>query len=62
MKNLNEVTMTDKQIEEIPYCSLLMAEGFSCGSCPSINPEICDGVYYPKTEQEYNELMEKIRK
>ena len=54
--------MTDKQIEGISYCSLLMAEGFSCGSCPAINPEICHGDYYPKTEQEYNELMEKIRK
>ena len=54
--------MTDKQIEGISYCSLLRSEGFSCGSCPAINPEICDGVYYPKTEQEYNELMEKIRK
>lgn len=54
--------MTDKQIEGIAYCSLLKSEGFSCGSCPAINPEICDGIYYPKTEQEYNELREKIRK
>lgn len=54
--------MTDKQIKKISYCSLLRSEGFSCGSCPAINPEICDGYYYPKTEQEYNELMEKIRK
>lgn len=54
--------MADKQIEGISYCSLLRSEGFSCGSCPAINPEICDEVYHPKTEQEYNELMEKIRK
>ena len=54
--------MIDKQIEGISYCSLLGSEGFSCGSCPAINPEICDEVYYPKTEQEYNALMEKIRK
>ena len=54
--------MTDKQIEGISYCSLLRSEDFSCDSCPAINPEICDGVYYPKTEQEYNELTEKIRK
>ena len=54
--------MTDKQIEGISYCSLLRSEGFSCGSCPAINPEICDGIYYPKIEQEYNELTEKIRK
>ena len=54
--------MTDKQIKRISYCSLLNSEGFSCGRCPAINPEICDGYYYPETEQEYNELMEKIRK
>lgn len=54
--------MIDKQIEGISYCSLLGSEGFSCDSCPAINPEICDGVYYSKTEQEYKELMEKIRK
>ena len=54
--------MADKQIEGIPYCSLLKSESFSCGSCPAINPEICDGIYYSKTEQEYNELTEKIRK
>ena len=54
--------MIDKQIEGISYCSLLGSEDFSCDSCPAINPEICDGVYYSKTEQEYKELMEKIRK
>lgn len=42
-------------------------EGLDCAwcgvlDCPAINPEICDRYYYPETEQEYNELMEKIRK
>ena len=34
----SQVRMTDKQIEGISYCSLLRSEGFSCGSCPAINP------------------------
>ena len=52
--------MTVEQIEGISFCRLFRSEGFHCGSCPAIAPDLCEKLYYPKTEQEYKELMEKI--